>query len=168
MGTCAYQIKKNQVCGKPDIGDSGLCSKHGGKVGKTESRTAIFNLTQEGGTVLAGQTAEQAKEWLRDKVDQAQSANLPAMIGAMQDGEANGRTKKSSVLAFGDNSSAVFHASQGAAGKAGALTVFWVEYTKAVVTIIAVGAHSASSSYDIAWSAPAWRWGASVRASDIA
>ena len=83
------------------------------------------------------------------------------MIAAMEDGEANSRTKKSTTSALGKGV-VLYHASQGADGKAGCLTVFWVEYTKASVTILAVGAHDGSSSYDIDWYANAWPWGNKV------
>lgn len=156
MGTCSK-------CGKPDIGDTGFCFKHGGRVQATPVRNAIFSLENADQTYATAQSADQAKTWLQDKCDQAQYSNAPAVVAAMQDGPDGARTKKSVQTSIG----VVYHASQGAAGKAGSLTAFWVEATPGTVTIVAVGAHQGSDSYKISWTGKTWKWGTFTAAGAI-
>lgn len=158
MGQCA-----ESGCKRAEIGSSGKCHKHGGRVVAAPTRHAVFSLQQDDETFETNRSADEAKTWLQAKCDQAQSANAPAIIGAMQDGEGSGRTKKSPSTSIG----IVYHASQGAAGKAGALTAFWTEQTSGVVTIVAIGAHSGPSSYNISWAGKTWKWGSATSAAKI-
>lgn len=73
MGSCKENIgseKKPRECGKPDIGGTGLCSKHGGKV-TVEKVVYGYCLVPEGGLLAVNETfAERAGQHLYQKAIQ--------------------------------------------------------------------------------------------------
>lgn len=163
MARCS--VKK---CNKAEIGDSGLCYKHGGRVVVVPTRMAVFQTTDDKGRNWnQNQSAQQMRAWLGTLVGSAQKTNVPAMISAMQDGYGNNRRVKASSNSLINGGITLYHASQGADGKAGCLTVFWVEYTSAVVTPVAIGAHDGSSSYVIGWRARVWPYGSKLALSQV-
>ena len=134
---------------------NGFCEKHGGKVAATKARNPTFQTSTDYGATWTNTDAVGMKTWLDGVVDSAQQNNTPAMIAAMQDGAGGGRTSRSNVNGLGT----VYHASQGSGGKAGALSIFWVELTKDTVQPVAIGAHTESASYKFSWTSKLWTKG---------
>jgi hypothetical protein len=148
--------KKLIQCDKDALPGSETCHKHGGRAVVVAVRAVQLQTTADGGTTWTVADHNTMRAWLQGQVDQAQSANVEALVAAMEDGTANGRTKSTPTGA-----GTLYHASQGAPGKAGALSVFWYEPAGTRVTPAAIGAHT-DTGYQLSTTFSNWTYGATL------
>ena len=148
--------KKLIQCDKDSLPGSETCHKHGGRAVVVAGRAIQLQTTADGGTTWTVADHNTMRAWLQGQVDQAQGANVEALVAAMEDGTANGRTKSTPTGA-----GTLYHASQGAPGKSGALSVFWYEPAGTRVTPAAIGAHT-DTGYQLSTTFSNWTHGATL------
>jgi hypothetical protein len=128
MGTCSK-------CGKPDIGDSGLCHKHGGKV---ISKTVVYGFClnpENGGTDVNTAFSERAGEHLYKK----------AIENFM------GKGPSGASRAYVVNGVSVSHDTCGA-GTGNHASVFF-KWNGSIMNVYALGYHPGSDlkKYELMW-----------------
>lgn len=156
MGTCTHQEAKGKKlipCKGTALPGSEFCSKHGGKAVVAQTRAAVLQTPANGGATWNVVDHGGMRAWIVGLVDQPQSANVEALVSAMEDGTANGRTKSTPTKA-----GLLYHASQGSPGKAGALSIFWREQTPGTVQPAAVGKHT-DVGYELSSTFSNWSYG---------
>jgi hypothetical protein len=159
MTQCSHEETKGKKiirCDKQTLPGSATCHKHGGRAVVVATRAIQLQTTDDGGNTWTVADHNTTRTWLQGLVDQAQGANVEALVAAMEDGTANGRTKTTPTGAGN-----LYHASQGSAGKSGALSVFWYESAQARVTPAAIGAHT-DTGYTLSTTFSNWTYGASL------
>ena len=159
MTQCSHEETKGKSivrCAKDALPGSTTCHKHGGRAVVVATRAIQLQTTADGGTNWTVADHGTMRTWLQGQVDQAQGANVEAMVAAMEDGTANGRTKSTPTGA-----GTLYHASQGSAGKSGALSVFWYEPVGTRVTPAAIGAHT-DTGYQLSTTFSNWTYGATL------